>query len=280
MNPYEVESHVPEVYDQEETKTHDVKFIKKLLQNTNCSRILEPFCGTARILLPLAEEGYGIVGIDSSPGMLKRLREKLHKLTESVQERINIIQSDLTVSDWPNGFDAVLLAGNCLYELADVSEQQEIVKKAADSLKPEGFLFVDNDNMEGELADSWCHIDREVESFPSGLCRDGTQLQGYMRTTWIDRKTRIWRAQRRLEITYQNGRKEERRWHTQKHPVSADGVSSWMQANDLKILRIFGGTKDGRKFKKASKRATFWAQKGQCHPGSPKTQIDLCRDLA
>ncbi|GAH16736.1 unnamed protein product, partial [marine sediment metagenome] len=50
---------------------------------------------TGRILLPLAEEGYEIVGIDSSSGMLKRLREKLHKLPESVQERINIIQTVL-----------------------------------------------------------------------------------------------------------------------------------------------------------------------------------------
>jgi len=121
---------------------------------------------------------------------------------------------------------------------------------------------VDNDNMEGELADSWCHIDREVESFPSGLCRDGTQLRGYMRTTWIDGKTRIWRAQRRLEVIYPNGKKEEKKWYTQKHPVSADEVSSWLQANGMKILRVFRGTKNGRKFQKESKRATFWAQKG------------------
>ncbi len=211
VNFYDVESHLPEIYDQEEIQTHDLKFIIKLLQNTNCNRILEPFCGTGRILLPLAEEGYEIVGIDSSVGMLKRLREKLHKLPESVQERINIIQSGLTVSDWPKGFDTVLLAGNCLYELADVAEQQETIKKAAESVKPQGFLFVDNDNMEGELAESWCHIDQEVESFPSGQCRDGTQLQGYVRTVWVDRKRRIWRAQRRLEVVDPNGRKEEKR---------------------------------------------------------------------
>lgn len=262
VNPYDVESHVPEIYDQEETQTHDVKFIMKLLQNTNCRTILEPFCGTGRILLPLAAEGYEVVGIDSSAGMLKRLREKLRRLPGSTQERIDIIKSDLTVSDWPKGFDAVLLAGNCLYELADVSEQQDVVRKAADSLKPQGFLFVDNDNMEGELAESWCRIGLEAESFPSGLCRDGTQLQGYTRTTWVDRERRIWRAQRRLEVIYPNGRKEERRWHVQNHPVSANEISNWLQANAMKILRIFGGTKDGKKFQKGSKRVTFWTQKG------------------
>lgn len=262
VNPYEVESHVPEVYDQEETQTHDVKFIMKLLQSTDCRTILEPFCETGRILLPLAEDGYEVAGIDSSAGMLKRLREKLHKLSESSQERVDIIERDLRTSDWPKGFDAVPLAGNCLYELAEETEQQDIMRKAADSLKPQGFLFVDNDNMEGELADSWCHIDREVESFPSGLCLDGTQLQGYTRPIWVDRERRIWRAQRRLEVIYPNGTKEEKRWQTQKHPVCADEVSSWLKANDLKILRIFGGTKDGRKFQKGSKRATFWVQKG------------------
>jgi len=214
VNLYDAESHLPEIYDQEETQTHDVKFIMKLLQNTDCRTILEPFCGTGRILLPLAEEGYEMVGIDSSAGMLKRLREKLHKLPQSIQDRVNIIQSDLRTSDWPKGFDAVLLAGNCLYELAGATEQQQIIRKAAESLKPQGFLFVDNDNMEGELVDSWCHIDQEVESFPNGLCTDGTQLQGYTRPTWVDRKRRIWRTQRRLEVIYPNGTREEKRWHT------------------------------------------------------------------
>ncbi len=127
----------------------------KLLQSTDCRTILEPFCGTGRILLPLAEEGYEIVGVDSSAGMLKRLREKLHRLPQSIQDRINIIQGDLRASDWPEGFDAVFLAGNCLCELAGATEQQEIIRKAVESLKPQGFLFVDNDNMEGDLADSW-----------------------------------------------------------------------------------------------------------------------------
>ena len=77
VNFYDVESHIPEIYDQEETQTRDLKSIMKLLQNTNCGTILEPFCGTGRILLPLAEESYEIVGIDSSVGMLRRLREKL-----------------------------------------------------------------------------------------------------------------------------------------------------------------------------------------------------------
>ena len=79
VNPYDVESHLPEIYDQEETQTHDLEYVMKLLQNTNCGTILAPFYGTGRILLPLAEEGYEIVGIDSSVGMLRRLREKLHE---------------------------------------------------------------------------------------------------------------------------------------------------------------------------------------------------------
>ena len=261
VNPYDVESHVAEIYDQIETQAHDLEFLKGLLGTTNCSRILEPFCGTGRILLPLAQEGYEIVGIDNSANMLRRFREKLCRLPQSAQKRVNITKSNLLASDWPQGFDTVLLAGNCLYELADAFQQQEIIRNAVDSLKPRGFLFVDNDNMEGALDESWCRIGVEIESFPAGVCEDGTRLQGYTRTTWIDRKKRIWRAVRRLEVIYLNGKRVEKSWTIQKHPVSADEVLTWLRANDMNILGVFAGTKNGRKFHKGVERATVWAQK-------------------
>ncbi len=63
VNLYDVEAHAPEIHGREETQTHDVKLIMKLLRDANCSTKLEALCGTGRILLPLTEDGCEIAGL-------------------------------------------------------------------------------------------------------------------------------------------------------------------------------------------------------------------------
>jgi hypothetical protein len=53
---YDVEPHVAGIYDQSETYTDDVKLIRCLIGERGPWRILEPFCGTGRILIPLAAD--------------------------------------------------------------------------------------------------------------------------------------------------------------------------------------------------------------------------------
>ena len=48
-NMYDVDSHIAEIYDQDETGTDDVEFIERLIKGEDKIRILEPFCGTGRI---------------------------------------------------------------------------------------------------------------------------------------------------------------------------------------------------------------------------------------
>jgi SAM-dependent methyltransferase len=71
---YDIEPHIAEIYDQSETYTDDVKLIRKLINGRGPLRILEPFCGTGRILIPLALDGHETVGLDQAKGMLSRAR--------------------------------------------------------------------------------------------------------------------------------------------------------------------------------------------------------------
>jgi len=76
-NPYNIEAHIPEIYDDLVTETHDVNFIIELLSECKCKNILEPFCGTGRILLPLVKKGFSVTGIDGSEVMLNQLQNKI-----------------------------------------------------------------------------------------------------------------------------------------------------------------------------------------------------------
>ncbi len=50
INAYDTDAHVAEIYDQYEAKLDDIDFIRRLIRNFGPMKILEPFCGTGRIL--------------------------------------------------------------------------------------------------------------------------------------------------------------------------------------------------------------------------------------
>ncbi len=56
---------------------------------------LEIGCGTGRILIPIAEAGVEIVGLDLAPSMLTVAREKVAKLPAETQRRIELVQGDM-----------------------------------------------------------------------------------------------------------------------------------------------------------------------------------------
>ncbi len=123
-NIYDVEPHIAEVYDQIETSTDDVELIRNLIGNRGPLRILELFCGTGRILIPLADDSHRLVGLDQSKGLLDRAHEKIKQLSDEAQRRITLTEADVTTDEWPKDFDLVILGGNCLYELATPEEQE------------------------------------------------------------------------------------------------------------------------------------------------------------
>src|ERR1041385_995175 len=56
---------------------------------------LELACGTLRIMLPVAEAGVRVTGIDESRYMLQLARQKLDNTPEEVRERVTLIQDDM-----------------------------------------------------------------------------------------------------------------------------------------------------------------------------------------
>jgi SAM-dependent methyltransferase len=98
---YDLDPHVAEIYDHVDTQTGDVELLRFLLDGMGPLRILEPFCGTGRILLPLALEGHELVGLNQTGAMLSRVREKLTLLPKDVRSRVTLVQQDVTSGDWP-----------------------------------------------------------------------------------------------------------------------------------------------------------------------------------
>ena len=257
---YDLHASVAEIYDRIETKTADVALLRRLIGSVNGLRILEPFCGTGRVLVPLARDGHTLVGLDNAAGMLARARAKLSALPAAVQERVTLHHVDVLHEAWPQGFDLVILAGNCLYELGTPEDQARVIACAAAALRPGGHLFVDNDHMEGDLDPSWYRPAEEDGVFPTGRCADGTCLESRWSVIWYNTATRLIAFRRRTRITRPDGTVEERETVQQKHPPSAEEVAGWLEAAEMTTERRMGDY-DANCYTNNAPRAIFWARK-------------------
>jgi len=255
---YDLDARVAEIYDQVETKTADVALIRRLIGTGERLRILEPFCGTGRVLIPLARDGHAVLGLDRAAGMLARAEAKVGALPPEARRRVTLSRCDVLREPWPGEFDLVMLGGNCLYELATAEEQAHVISSAVGALRPGGHLFVDNDHMEGKLDPSWYHPPVAEGVFPSGECADGTRLESRWRVTWYDAERRLIRLRRRTRVVRPDGSVTEHEVVQQKHPVSAHEVAGWLVGQGLTVERRLGDY-DGRPYTDAAPRAIFWA---------------------
>jgi SAM-dependent methyltransferase len=104
---------------------------------------LELGCGTGRILLPLAEAGHRVCGLDLSPHMLERCRAKLARLPHDVQKRVRLVEGNMVEFELGEKFQLVTFPFRSFQHLQIVSEQLACLKCAHKHLAPGGQLILD-----------------------------------------------------------------------------------------------------------------------------------------
>lgn len=247
-----------EIYDQEETKTKDIELIRTLLPLQAPLNILECFSGTGRILIPLAQDGHRLTGIEISEAMTARARSKLTALGEQVQSRVRLVVADALVDDWGKGYDVVLLGGNCFFELPSPESQEECVRRASESLVSGGHLFIDTTDGSGHGADP-SEIGTEWTGL-KGTAADGTYAKLSVKVVDVDAKgvshfTRTWYKRR------PDGTEEIVQYAACKYPVSGDEVGVWLDKYGFQIVEKYQDYARMSYGKGDSGRAIFWAKK-------------------
>ena len=124
----------------------DVAFYLEEAARTDApSRVLEIGCGTGRLTLPLAQAGHEVTGIDFSPAMLARAREKLAAEPRSVQDRVTLVEGDARRIELgePSSFDVVLAPFRVLQHFPAIADQLDVLTSARRQLRPGGRLVFD-----------------------------------------------------------------------------------------------------------------------------------------
>lgn len=104
----------------------------KTRQNSRSNAILELGCGSGRTLLPLARDGFSIVGVDAAPAMLERARTNLIKLPKAAQARVTLHAGDFRGVDLHRRFALVICPFNAfmhLYQRRDIERFLAVVKR-------------------------------------------------------------------------------------------------------------------------------------------------------
>ena len=145
MNNYGAyESQLPELYDHiplyKDRK--DVEFYVDLCRAAE-GEVLELGCGTGRILIPAAEAGCTITGLDQSPFMLERCRAKLKMLPPAAQKRVTLVEADMTNFSLGCSFALATIPFRPFQHLVSVEEQLSFLACVRRHLAPGGKLALD-----------------------------------------------------------------------------------------------------------------------------------------
>ncbi len=114
-------------------------FIEKEIDHNKNQKILDVGCGTGRHSIELTKRGYNVTGIDLSPSMLRRAREK----AESEGLSIDFREHDARELPFSAEFDLVIMLCEGGFPLMETDEENfKILRCAARALKEKSkFIF-------------------------------------------------------------------------------------------------------------------------------------------
>lgn len=244
-----------DLYDQEETQIEDVNFLFSVI-GKNEKNILEVCCGSGRILVPLAKAGHSVTGFDMDENMLAHISSKAKELTN-----IRFSKADAIASSWGENFDIVVLAGNILINIvSDINykeAQKLFIKKAYDSLKTNGHVYIDFNCFSNPQKS---FINPNERTIFEGTDSFGNYGKSSIYDSKYEERTQITTFKRKIEITTKAGERIVKESDCVKHIPTLAQVREWLEETGFKIIQEYGDYK-GEPISETSNRAIIWAEK-------------------
>jgi len=103
--------------------------------------LLELGCGTGRALVPLAQAGYDVTGVELSPAMLARAQARAE--AAGVADRVRLIQGDYTTAPLAGPYKFAFIVMNTFLHLPDREAQLAALRHWRENLAPRGLLLID-----------------------------------------------------------------------------------------------------------------------------------------
>lgn len=220
--------------------------------------VLELGCGTGRLLLPLAQAGHDVVGVDLDPKVVQRADEKLAKLDEATRSRTRFMVGDMRDFSVGRSFDRIVIPYCTFYLLTTDEECLACLTRCREHLAPGGQLLMDGFN-------AWAMKGRsDVVNVPEELRGDGPvsgrRVKMYASAIW-DCAPQRYELRFRYVYSSGDGSTEERNETLPLRYLFQPQLQELLTSAGLEPLYWFGGF-DERPFSETSRTLAVVARRG------------------
>lgn len=130
-----------EYYDALHDTQIDLAFYREYAEQCGAP-ILELACGTGRVLIPMAEAGYEMYGIDLNENMLDRCRTKVAE--RGLEERVQLYLADMAAFELPRAdFGLAYIPVRSFMHLNTLADQLGCMERVYACLRSGGLFIVD-----------------------------------------------------------------------------------------------------------------------------------------
>jgi len=219
----------------------EVDFIITVLQLKPEARVLDLCCGQGRHSLELARRGFRVVGVDLSEALLYVAQQRAER--EGLP--LTFLHCDMREIDFFAEFDAVINMFSSFGYLESEAEDEKVLSKIAQALKPGGKLLLDVVNRDRLVRD---FQGREWHAADEGWLvleeREWDLLSGRVETRWV--------------CVARDGVRYERRSSVRLYTLAELRVM--LERQGLKVAKVFGDY-DGRPYSWDTPRLLLVAQR-------------------
>ncbi len=201
--------------------------------------ILELGCGTGRILLPIAEAGHWVHGLDFSAQMLARCRKKLEAGPPEVRERVRLIQGNMVDFDLKETFRLITIPFRPFQHLLNVEDQISCLRVALKHLEPSGKIILDLFQTDARRMHDPVHLN-ESEAHPEVTLPDGRKVRLAERTAAFHRAEQMNDVELIYYVTHPDGRKERLVHAFTIRYFFRYEVEHLLQRCGFRVLEVFG----------------------------------------
>ncbi len=130
-----------EYYEYDHAFDFDLPFYEAYAQQCQ-SPILELACGTGRLVVPLAQAGFEVYGLDKSPAMLERCQTTVNN--NDLQDQVSLHLADMANFKLPReDFGLIFVALRSFMHLLTRPDQISCLQRVYEHLAPGGTFIVD-----------------------------------------------------------------------------------------------------------------------------------------
>ncbi|MEF8873872.1 MAG: class I SAM-dependent methyltransferase [Candidatus Thermoplasmatota archaeon] len=214
-------------YDAWTEREVDIPFYKKQVENYG-DPVLELGCGTGRITIPIAREGYDITGLDISRELLRRGKEK----AEKDELDIRWIEGDMRKFSLDRKFNLIFVPFNTIQHILSLEDLERVFENVKRHMNTDGRFIVEFFNPDLDILNRDPQEEHEVMEY------DNPDGEGRIKIT---EKTSYEKAKQMLHLKWFynfEDRRVTREWTSRIwFPKEVDEVFKY---NDLEIEHKYG----------------------------------------